>query len=109
VTDRVLIRPRRLRLLHLVDRAVASAQERLPLEQGRREFLLALGRWTGSSLAAAYGASLLAACGSHGPDAAQSLLRTAERRNESVERWLFRHTQMNHARSSATSAGAGFP
>jgi DMSO/TMAO reductase YedYZ molybdopterin-dependent catalytic subunit len=42
-----------------------------------------------------------------GPDAARSVLRAQQRRNELVERWLFRHTAMDHARDAA--AGAAFP
>ncbi|HEY0779033.1 MAG TPA: molybdopterin-dependent oxidoreductase [Gemmatirosa sp.] len=109
-----LVRPHRLALLDLVDGAVARAAARAtdaPLGGGldRRAFLATLARTSGTALAAAYGASLLGACGSHGPDAAQGLLRSAQRRNELVERWLFRHTSMDHARASAVSAGAGFP
>jgi DMSO/TMAO reductase YedYZ molybdopterin-dependent catalytic subunit len=85
----------------LVDAAVArlEAPERAPLE--RRRFL-AMG---GQALAAA----LLAACDSHGPDSARRLLRFAERRNEGVERWLLRHTSMDHAKPGATIAGRSFP
>ncbi len=109
MSDPFLIRPRRLILVDLVDRSVDSAEQRATAALGRRHFVATLARWSGSSLAAAYGASLLAACGSHGPDAAQSILRTAQRRNESVEAWLFRHTRMNHARASAANAGENFP
>ncbi len=115
-TGPFLVRPRRLALLDLVDRAVHGAVARADADAAdpapgvdRRAFLAALARTSGSALAAAYGASLLAACGSHGPDAAQGLLRTATRRNETVERWLFRHTAMNAAWSGAATAGAGFP
>jgi DMSO/TMAO reductase YedYZ molybdopterin-dependent catalytic subunit len=66
----------------------------------RRTFL-ALG---GSSLAAA----LLAACDSKGPSEAKDLLRWAERRNEGVERALFRHTVMDHPESRAL-AGRALP
>lgn len=66
----------------------------------RRTFL-ALG---GSSLAAA----LLAACDSKGPAEAKSILRWAERRNEGVERALFRHTVMDHPESRAL-AGRALP
>ncbi len=112
-----LARPTRLVLLDLVDRAVdracargsARVVEADAAGLDRRAFLGALARTSGSALAAAYGASLLVACGSHGPDAAQGLLRTAQRRNEVVERWLFRHTAMGHARAGAATAGAGFP
>lgn len=108
-----LARPTRLVLLDLVDRAVARGTVRVAApgasDLDRRAFLATLARTSGSALAAAYGASLLAACGSHGPDAAQSLIRAQGRRNETVERWLFRHTAMDHARASARDAGAGFP
>ena len=43
----------------------------------------------------AISAALLAACNSRGPDAAQRLLRYAERKNRSIERALFRHTSMD--------------
>jgi len=94
----------------LVDRAVDGALLRAlerPDAVTRRRLLGTLARTTGSALAAAYGASLLAACGSSGPDAARSVLRAQQRRNELVERWLFRHTAMDHARDAA--AGAAFP
>ena len=65
----------------------------------RRDFLAA----SASSLATA----LLAACGSRGPDEAEKILRFAERQNEVVERWLLRHTAMNHARGR--TAGNAFP
>ena len=106
-------RPTRVVLLDLVDRAVARGSARIAspgiTDLDRRAFLATLARTSGSALAAAYGASLLAACGSHGPDAAQGLIRSQARRNETVERWLFRHTAMDHARSGAVAAGAGFP
>ena len=65
----------------------------------RRRFL-ALGS---ASIAAA-----LAACNARGPDAAQRLLRYAERKNEGVERWLLRHTSMDRP-GSATLAGNALP
>jgi DMSO/TMAO reductase YedYZ molybdopterin-dependent catalytic subunit len=40
-------------------------------------------------------AAMLAACDSQGPKAARPALKWAERRNESVERVLFRHTSMD--------------
>jgi DMSO/TMAO reductase YedYZ molybdopterin-dependent catalytic subunit len=52
---------------------------------------------------------LLAACDSRGPASARRLLRYAERENEGVERWLFRHDAMDRARASAMDAGASFP
>jgi DMSO/TMAO reductase YedYZ molybdopterin-dependent catalytic subunit len=66
----------------------------------RRTFL-ALG---GSSLAAA----LLGACDSMGPREAKGILRWAERRNEAVERILFRHTAMDTPESRML-AGRALP
>lgn len=66
----------------------------------RRTFL-ALG---GTSLAAA----LLGACDSMGPRGAKPLLAWAERRNEAVERVLFRHTAMDTPESRAL-AGRALP
>lgn len=66
----------------------------------RRRFL-ALG---GGSLSVA----LLAACDSRGPRAAERLLRYAERKNESLERVLLRHTSMDRAASTRV-AGAALP
>jgi DMSO/TMAO reductase YedYZ molybdopterin-dependent catalytic subunit len=93
-----------------VDRAVVDVRARSlahPDALSRRQVLGALARTTGSALAAAYGASLLAACGSRGPEAAQDLLRAQARRNETVERWLFRHTAMDGG--GGPLAGAAFP
>ncbi|HYW51433.1 MAG TPA: molybdopterin-dependent oxidoreductase [Gemmatimonadaceae bacterium] len=96
-----------LRVLRaLVERAADSAMAR-PDSLTRRELLRSLARTTGSTLAAAYGASLLAACGSRGPDAAQDVIRAQAKRNETVERWLFRHTAMD--RGAGPLAGAAFP
>jgi DMSO/TMAO reductase YedYZ molybdopterin-dependent catalytic subunit len=55
----------------------------------RRRFL-ALGGLSAAALIAE-------ACDSRGPKSAQGILRWAERENEGVERFLFRHTSMNHA------------
>jgi DMSO/TMAO reductase YedYZ molybdopterin-dependent catalytic subunit len=93
-------------LARLVDRAVGRALAR-PDAMSRRQLVGALARTTGSALAAAYGTSLLAACGSRGPDAARDVLRAQARRNEAVERWLFRHTAMDHG--GGPLAGAAFP
>ncbi|HKP75845.1 MAG TPA: molybdopterin-dependent oxidoreductase [Longimicrobiaceae bacterium] len=54
----------------------------------RRRFL-ALGGLSAAGL-------LAAACDSPGPKSARKVLHWAERRNESVERFLFRHTAMDH-------------
>lgn len=85
-----------LRAMRVIDAAIARL-ERRDLE--RREFL----QLGGASLAAA----LLAACNSQGPKSAARLLAYAERRNEIVERTIFRHTAMDHARG--TAAGDRFP
>ncbi|HVT40484.1 MAG TPA: molybdopterin-dependent oxidoreductase [Gemmatimonadaceae bacterium] len=67
----------------------------------RRDFV----RLGGVSLAGAF----LGACGSQGPDKAAALLDFAERKNEGLERLLFRHTSMDHARADATASGDRFP
>lgn len=67
----------------------------------RRDFV----RLGGASLASA----LLGACDSHGPEQAEKLLDFARRKNEGLERWLFRHTSMDHAKANATASGAKFP
>jgi DMSO/TMAO reductase YedYZ molybdopterin-dependent catalytic subunit len=63
----------------------------------RRKFLLGSAAW------------LAAGCNSEGPKSAERLLRYAERKNEGVERWLFRHTAMDVAGKHAMAAGAAFP
>ncbi len=67
----------------------------------RRDFI----KLGGASLSAA----LVAACGSEGPDRAQKLLDYAAKKNESVERLIFRHTSMDHAKSNVRAAGSAFP
>jgi DMSO/TMAO reductase YedYZ molybdopterin-dependent catalytic subunit len=67
----------------------------------RRRFLAA----TGGTL----GALVLAACDSMGPRSASALLKFAERKNESLERALFRHTSMDVPSSRAKAAGSHFP
>ena len=67
----------------------------------RREFL----RAGGVSLAA----MLFGACDSEGPQRAQRLLEYAERKNESLERWLFRHTSMDRAKAGTVASGDQFP
>jgi DMSO/TMAO reductase YedYZ molybdopterin-dependent catalytic subunit len=67
----------------------------------RREFL----RLGGASVAAL----LFGACDSEGPEKADRLLKYAERKNEGVERWLFRHGSMDHARAGAIPSGDRFP
>jgi DMSO/TMAO reductase YedYZ molybdopterin-dependent catalytic subunit len=63
----------------------------------RRRFL-ALGGLSAAALIAE-------ACDSRGPKSAQQILRWAERENEGVERFLFRHTSMDHAASARNAAG----
>jgi DMSO/TMAO reductase YedYZ molybdopterin-dependent catalytic subunit len=67
----------------------------------RRRFIAASG--------GALGALVLAACDSMGPRSAASLLKFAERKNESLERVLFRHTAMDVPPSGARLAGSHFP
>ena len=57
--------------------------------------------------AASFSGALLAACGAN-PDAG-TLLDFAERKNEGLERSLFRHSAMNNVPASAKLAGKDFP
>ena len=79
--------------------ALGHAAERLGVD--RRRFLLA----GGGALAAA----VLAACDSQGPRSAKSLLMLAERKNETLERALFRHGSIDVPPAGAKLAGARFP
>lgn len=67
----------------------------------RRRFLSA----GGFSLTAAF----LAACNVDRSPRAQRVLDFAEKRNEGVERSLFRHSSMDRAKGGAKLAGAAFP
>ena len=58
--------------------------------------------------AASLSSALLAACNAN-PEAGAGLLALAERKNETLERDLFRHTSMNDVPASASLAGASFP
>lgn len=95
----------RLKAIALIDRSVAAlnttppAATSVPLD--RRGFVKA----SASSLALAW----LAACNSSGPREAEKLLTYATRKNESVERWLLRHTSMDHGSPGAVVAGERFP
>jgi DMSO/TMAO reductase YedYZ molybdopterin-dependent catalytic subunit len=80
-------------------RRASHIAERFAID--RRRFLMASG--------GALGAAFLAACDSMGPKSATRLLKFAERKNESVERALFRHTAMDVPSSSAKAAGSHFP
>ncbi|HVZ48913.1 MAG TPA: molybdopterin-dependent oxidoreductase [Gemmatimonadaceae bacterium] len=73
----------------------------LPRNFDRRGFLAA----GGASLATL----LFGACDAQGPEKAQRLLAYAERKNEAVERALFSHRSMDHARPGAAVAGDEFP
>ncbi|HEX8945580.1 MAG TPA: molybdopterin-dependent oxidoreductase [Gemmatimonadaceae bacterium] len=80
-------------------RGLSHPAERLGVD--RRRFLAASG--------GALGALVLAACDSMGPRSASSLLKFAERKNESLERALLRHTSMDVPPSGARLAGSHFP
>jgi len=80
-------------------RGLSHPAERIGID--RRRFLAA----SGGTL----GALVLAACDSMGPKSAASLLKFAERKNESLERVLFRHTSIDVAPSGAKTAGSHFP
>ncbi len=75
------------------------AAERLGID--RRRFLLAGG--------GAIGALALAACDSLGPPSAQGLLKFAERKNETLERVLLRHSSIDVPPAGAQAAGQAFP
>ena len=53
--------------------------------------------------------ALLAACDSRGPKGAERILRYAERKNESLERALFRHTSMDAPIAGSHLAGNALP
>ena len=86
-----MMRPPRIGLGH--------AAERLGID--RRRFL--------EVASGAVGALVLAACDSEGPKSAQGLLKFAERKNESLERVLLRHSSMDVPRAGAHAAGSHFP
>jgi DMSO/TMAO reductase YedYZ molybdopterin-dependent catalytic subunit len=81
------------------DPILGHAAERLGID--RRRFLLGTG--------GAIGAMAMAACDSLGPRSAQGLLELAERKNETFERALFRHTSMDIPSRGALPAGGHFP
>jgi DMSO/TMAO reductase YedYZ molybdopterin-dependent catalytic subunit len=88
-------------MAHLV-RPLGHAAERLGID--RRRFLLASGGVLGS-----LGAMALSACDSVGPRSAQGLLKLAERKNETLERGLLRHSSIDVPPSGALPAGQAFP
>ncbi|MGI8509578.1 MAG: molybdopterin-dependent oxidoreductase [Gemmatimonadaceae bacterium] len=67
----------------------------------RRDFLTASGTITASML--------LAACGSRGASGAARVRRLTERKNETLERKLFRHTSMDSPSASWKFAGGALP
>ena len=67
----------------------------------RRRFITV----TGSSVAAA----ILASCNSRGPKSADKVLKYAERKNEGLERALFRHTSMDATIEGSKLAGNALP
>ncbi|MBA2687366.1 MAG: molybdopterin-dependent oxidoreductase [Gemmatimonadaceae bacterium] len=67
----------------------------------RRDFLL--------KGAAGISAAFLAACDSRGPKGAEKLLRYAERKNESLERALYRHSAEDVTLQGALPAGDKLP
>ena len=58
---------------------------------------------------AAAWSTLLAACDSRGPKGAEKLLRYAERKNESLERALFRHSAMDAPIAGTRLTGKALP
>lgn len=84
-----------------IDRAVHALELRAVNDIDRRRFL--------SVSATTLAATFLGACGLAGNDKAERVLAYASRKNESVERWLLRHTAMNHGSPGAAIAGKDFP
>lgn len=91
----------KLLAMRVIDRAVHGLESSVEREFDRRRFL----RIGAGSLAAAF----LSGCGLAGSDRAKQVLEYASRKNESVERWLFRHTRMDHVTPGSVTAGARFP
>ncbi|MEP6780624.1 MAG: molybdopterin-dependent oxidoreductase [Gemmatimonadaceae bacterium] len=83
----------------LVDRAVEGVRASGKFD--RRDFLR-LGTLT-------LGGALLSACNSTGPAWADRWLKYAEKKNETVERWLFSGSSMNKGSPKARLAGDKFP
>jgi DMSO/TMAO reductase YedYZ molybdopterin-dependent catalytic subunit len=70
------------------------------MSMGRRRFL--------TISAASFSGAVLAACNAN-PERAGKLLAFAERKNEVLERDLFRHTRLDHVPASAGVSGDAFP
>ncbi|MEP6834134.1 MAG: molybdopterin-dependent oxidoreductase [Gemmatimonas sp.] len=94
---------KQLRIVKRADVVVERAVERLHAsgQLERRDFLR-LG-------SIALGGALLSACNSEGPKWADRWLKIAEKKNETVERWLFSHTSMNKGSPNSYLAGDKFP
>lgn len=67
----------------------------------RRKFMAIIG--------ATASAALLEACNSRGPRSAAALLKLAERKNEGVERWIFRNGSRDRVAADAKVTGKAFP
>jgi DMSO/TMAO reductase YedYZ molybdopterin-dependent catalytic subunit len=67
----------------------------------RRAFMALIGATASSAL--------LEACNSRGPRSAAGLLKFAERKNEGVERWIFRNGSRNRVAADAKLSGKAFP
>jgi DMSO/TMAO reductase YedYZ molybdopterin-dependent catalytic subunit len=91
----------KLKAVALIDRSVDAIESDSSRAIDRRLFL----RASASSLAMAW----LAACDSSGPAKAERALSYATRKNEQIERWLLRHTSMDHGSPGARVAGDRFP
>jgi DMSO/TMAO reductase YedYZ molybdopterin-dependent catalytic subunit len=87
------------RALGVIDQVMHTLESRGEID--RRRFLNVSG--------SAFAAALLGGCGLAGSDKAERVLSYAERKNEAVERWLFRHTSMNQGSPGAAIAGKDFP
>ncbi len=88
--------------VHRLESAAPDGLSPLQLQAFDRRRFLSVGA---SSLAAA----LLAGCGLAGNDRAERVLAYASKKNETVERWLLRHTSMNHVTPGSITAGNKFP
>ena len=73
----------------------------MPRPFDRRDFI--------SISAASLAPLLFGACDSEGPKKAERLLDYAQRKNEGVERAIFRHTSMDRVKAGARVAGDAFP
>lgn len=94
---------KQLRIVSRANTLVDRAAEKLRSsgELGRRD-LVRLG-------SLALGSALLSACNSDGPKWADRWLKTAEKQNEKVERWLLSHNKINKGAPGALVAGDKFP